>query len=96
MLSLVNPGPHPHPQLLEITFTQRTSNAHHGHVTVNGQRISIAAGYRTNVIPVDLAPGTTRVRISIGTPGVRCRSVPTNVLPTISATLLPATGAGTG
>jgi hypothetical protein len=95
-LSLVNPGPRPDQQLLEITFTERTSGARHGHVTINGHRISISAGHRANVIPVDLAPGTTKARISINRPDVRCRSVASTFLPSISATLLPAAGARNG
>ena len=88
-LSLVNPGPRPSRRDLEITFTERTSSARRGHVTVDGRRVAIAAGRRANVIPVNVAPGTTKVKISVTTPGVRCRSVPSDFLPSVSATLVP-------
>ena len=86
-LSLVNPGARSVHQSLEIDFDQQHSDARHGHVTVGGRAVAIKAG--TNLVPVDLAPGTTKIPVSVVTPGVRCHSVPADWLPTISATLTP-------
>jgi phosphoglycerol transferase len=88
-VSVVNPGAHAVHQSLEIDFDKQHSDARHGQVTVGGRRVPINAG-DPNAVPVDVAPGTTKIRISVQTPGVRCGSVPAALLPTISASLTPA------
>jgi phosphoglycerol transferase len=88
-LTLVNPGTRAVRQQLEITLTQRRSAARRGHVTINARTVPISSGRRGNVIPVDLPPGTTTIKISVNTRGVRCQSVPVVSLPSVSAVLGP-------
>jgi hypothetical protein len=87
-LSLVNPGPRPVRQDLQITFTQRRSSAQHGHVTINHRNAPFLAGH-VDTIAVTLPHGTTTIPISVDTPEVRCASVPRDSLPAISASLVP-------
>lgn len=88
-LTLVNPGARIVRQQLEITLIQRRSAARRGHVTINTRTVPISAGRRGNVMPVDLPPGTTKIKISVDTPGVRCQSVPVVALPAVAASLRP-------
>jgi hypothetical protein len=84
-LSLVNPGPGLVGRRLFIRLHQRESGARHGHVTVGGRTVPIKAGWRGKLISVKLPPGTTTIKVAVDTPGVRCRSVPLNELPALSA-----------
>jgi phosphoglycerol transferase len=84
-LWFVNPASHPVHDGLELVLHQRASGAHHGYVTISGRRIRFKSGWRGNLIPVTLAPGTTKVHISVDTPGVRCGSTPDNELPSVNA-----------
>ena len=84
----MNPGARAVPEQLEITLTQHQATIEHGHVTVGGHRVRISLG-DGNKIPVDVAPGTTSIRVSVDTGGVRCASTPMSALPAISAALQP-------
>jgi hypothetical protein len=75
---------------LEITLIQRRSSARHAGLTIDARTVPISAGWGGNVIPVDLRPGTTKIKISVDTPRVRCPSAPLASLPSVSATLRPA------
>jgi hypothetical protein len=40
-----------------------------------------------NIIPIDVRPGVTTIKISVVTPDVRCKSIPDSSLPSIAAKL---------
>ena len=84
---LVNPGTRGAHGRLKVVIRKRQSGAYRGRVTINGRSVAIATGYRGNRIAVDIPPGTTRIKISVKTPGVRCAAVPLNALPITSAEL---------
>jgi len=88
-LSLVNPATRRVRIQLELTLHQRQSTARHGHIVINTRTVPIKAGWRGNVVSVELPTGTTTIKVSVDTPGVRCPSTPVGQLPSISATLLP-------
>ena len=88
-ITLVNPGARRARSELDITFRQRESAASRGYVEIGARSVPITAYTHVNVIPVDVAPGVTDVKVSVTTPGVRCRSVPDSSLPQISVKLLP-------
>jgi phosphoglycerol transferase len=88
-LTLLNPGTRDVTSELAITFRQRESAANHGRVRIGGRDVEFSANRRVNRIPVTVAPGATKLEISVETPGVRCKSVPAAALPTISVTLRP-------
>jgi hypothetical protein len=88
-LSLVNPGSRPARRELVIIYTQRRSEAVAGSVTIGSRQVPIETDRRVNIIPVLLPPGTTKAAISVETPGVRCKSVLVDSLPSVSATLRP-------
>jgi hypothetical protein len=89
-LTLVNPGSHHVQSELHISFRQRESATTRGHVTVGPRTTEISVNKGVNVIPVDIAPGDTDIRIAVGTPDVRCKSVPGAALPSIAVKLVPA------
>ena len=88
-LTLVNPGAGVAHSNIEIKFDQRQSTARRGHLTIGARTVPISPGRHAQSIPVDIAPGTTTVKIFVETPGVRCESVPTAALPSVSAVLHP-------
>jgi hypothetical protein len=61
-------------------------------VAIGAKIVRIVAGWGGNVIHVDVPPGTTKIAISVGTPGARCPSAPLDSLPSVSATLRPGVG----
>jgi hypothetical protein len=89
MLTLVNPAHTQVRRQLELTLTRRDSHVQRGHLTINGRDVPISAGFAGNVISVDLAPGLTRVKISINHFGARCGAVPRNNLPGVTARFRP-------
>jgi hypothetical protein len=95
-LTIVNPGKRAVPRELELMFTRRKSSARRGTATIDNRAVPISLGRRNNVITMDVEPGTTTIAISVITPGVRCRSVPADSLPSISATMRPTEGAAGG
>ena len=86
-LTIVNPGRHTVRQMLRITMHQRISAAQQGRVQTGTRSVTFRAGRHGRVITVDARPGDTHLEISVDTPGVRCRSVPPALLPTVSAEL---------
>jgi DUF917 family protein len=84
---LVNPGNRVAHGKLDVVIRKRQSGAHSGRVTINGRSVAIATGFQGNHIAVDIPPGTTRIKISVITPAVRCAAVPLNSLPITSAEL---------
>ena len=88
-ITLVNPGARRVRSELEITFRQRESAATPGHVEIGGRTVPISVNKHVNVIPLDVAPGVTEIKVSVVTPGVRCRSVPDSSLPSIAVKLVP-------
>jgi hypothetical protein len=93
-ITLVNPGSHHVRSELDVKFRQRESAASQGSVEIGARSVPITAYTHVNVIPVDVAPGVTNVKVSVVTPGVRCRSVPDSSLPQISVQLVPAPRTG--
>ena len=91
-VTLVNPGSHPNRQELTITLRHRHSEARGGSVTINSDTVPISADGHGQTFAVDVPPGISTVHISADTPGARCKSTPDAALPTVSATLQPATG----
>jgi len=89
-ITLVNPGARRARSELDIKFRQRESGASSGSVTIGARSVPIIAYTHVNVIPLDVRPGVTNIKISVVTPGVRCRSVPDSSLPQISVQLHPA------
>jgi hypothetical protein len=94
-VTIVNPGRQVVRQILRITMHQRLSGAQHGQVMIDTRSVTFRAGSRGRAIPIDVKPGDTRFKISVDTPGVRCRSVPPALLPTVSAALVDHSGAPT-
>ncbi len=90
-ITLVNPGAHHVRSELQITFRERESAANKGHVYIDGHPIPISADQHVNTIPVDVAPGTTDIKVVVDTPDVRCKSVPNDSLPSIQVLLVPET-----
>jgi hypothetical protein len=88
-LTLVNPGSHRARSELQVRFRQRESATAHGHVTIGAHTTLISVNRGVNVIPIDVRPGVTDIRISVGTPDVRCKSVPGAALPSIEVKLFP-------
>ena len=88
-ISIVNPGAHVVREHLEITFLRLDSTAHDGQLVIRGRPVPISFRKHPNIIPIDVPPGVTTIKISVITPGVRCKSVPDTSLPSIAATLLP-------
>jgi hypothetical protein len=88
-ITLVNPGARRVRSELDITFRQRESAASRGSVEIGARSVPITAYTHVNVIPIDVAPGVTEIKVTVVTPGVRCRSVPDSSLPQISVKLLP-------
>jgi len=85
-LRLVNPGTRSVREELELTLHERQSTAQRGRVTIGTRTALISAG-RANFISVNIPPGTTRIDVSVDTPGVRCGSTPTSAFPSVSASL---------
>jgi phosphoglycerol transferase len=94
-LTIVNPGRHVVRRILRITMHQRLSAAQHGRVAIDARSVAFTAGSRGRAIPVEVRPGNTHFEIAVDTPGVRCRSVPPALLPTVSAELADHSGAPT-
>jgi phosphoglycerol transferase len=92
-ITLVNPGAHHVRSVLHIKFRQRESAASHGSVAIGARSVPITAYTHVNVIPLDVSPGVTEIKVSVVTPGVRCRSVPDSSLAQISVELLPESAA---
>jgi phosphoglycerol transferase len=88
-ITIVNPGADTVREELELSFKQRRSDARDGQVTINSGVVPITAFKHVNIIPLQVEPGTTTIRITVDTPGVRCRSVPTASLPSMAAALRP-------
>jgi phosphoglycerol transferase len=88
-ITIVNPGDRTVGEDLELSFKQRDSAAKDGQVTINSRTVPITAYKHVNIIPLQVAPGTTTIKISVDTPGVRCRSVPDASLPSMAAVLRP-------
>jgi len=86
-ITLVNPGSRTVRENLQIGYKQRESAAHEGHVTIGSRTVPITAYKHLNVIPLRVPPGTTTIKVSVTTPGVRCQSVPDASLPSITAAL---------
>jgi len=86
-ITLVNPGSRTVRENLQIGYKQRESAAHEGHVTIGSRTVPITAYKHLNVIPLRVLPGTTTIKVSVTTPGVRCQSVPDASLPSITAAL---------
>ncbi len=86
-LSIMNPGREHVRRFLSVRLHQRMSDARVGHVTIEGRRSRVATDGQPHVFDIDLAPGTTTVTITVDTPDVRCASTPTDLLPSMSATL---------
>ena len=89
-ITLVNPGRRTVRSELQITFRERESAATDGNVEIDGRSVPISANKHVNTIPVDIAPGATDIKVSVETPRVRCKSVPTDSLPSITTQLVPA------
>lgn len=94
-LWLVNPARTSVRTTLEIKLQQRLSGARDGHLVVNGRTVPITAGSRANSVPLDLAPGTTHIKLFVTTPHVRCGATLTQTLPAVSARLAPQVTAET-
>jgi hypothetical protein len=54
--------------------------------------VKIAIADHAHGIRLHVRPGVTTIKMSLDTPGVRCRSVPDAALPSISVTLHPDHG----
>jgi hypothetical protein len=91
-LWLVNPGSQPVRARLAITLNQRLSGARDGYLTINSRDVPISASSHANTIPIEIPAGTTHIKISVNTPGVRCGSAPSSQLPSVSASLAPLPG----
>jgi hypothetical protein len=92
-ISIVNPGAHGVREHLEITFKRLDSSAHDGQLVIRGRPVPISFRRHPNVIPIDVPAGVTTIKISVVTPGVRCKSVPDTSLPSIAAVLRPVRAA---
>jgi hypothetical protein len=86
-VSIVNPGRERVRGHLSVRLHQRISNVRFGHVTIDGHTSRVAADGQPRVFALDVAPGTTTVPITVDSPGVRCASTPTELMPSMSATL---------
>ena len=93
-IMLVNPGRDSVPRDLAIKLDPRDSNATNGDVTIAGRRRSIAADDQTHMFRIEVAPGTSTIKVSANTPDLRCASTPLNTLPAVATELLPVTPAG--
>ena len=91
-VTLVNPGTKHVESDLAITFRERESAAKAGRVGVGNREAQFSADKHVNVVPVTVAPGVTKLDLTVETPGVRCKSVPSASLPTISVALHPDQG----
>jgi hypothetical protein len=49
--------------------------------------VPLSFKHHLNVIPIDIRPGVTTIKLSVVTPGVRCKSIPDSSLPSIAAQL---------
>jgi hypothetical protein len=86
-VTLVNPGAQRVRRELAVRLHQRVSAVETGQVEVDGRTSRISANGQPHLFRVDLAPGTTTVRVGVDVPGVRCAATPTDALPSMSATL---------
>jgi phosphoglycerol transferase len=84
---LVNPGHQSVRRDLSVKFNKRNSTARHGSVTIAGKRSEISADDKAHLFPVDVAPGTSTIKLNVRTPGVRCQSTPLDTLPRITIDL---------
>jgi phosphoglycerol transferase len=85
-LVLVNPAGHAVRAELTVSLRQEESGARHATLVVRGHRSRITADEPAPVT-ITLPPGTTRARVEVATPGVRCQSVPLDSLPSVAARL---------
>ena len=86
-ISLVNPGRATVKRNLAVRLKRRLSNAAYGHLTLGSRSVSIRADGLSQRMLIDVAPGTTKIKVSVETRGVRCESAPPDTLPSVSATL---------
>jgi hypothetical protein len=87
-LVLVNPAHHRQRSALTVSLREEESGARRGTVVVRGRRYPLTAD-EPRPVTIELPPGTTRARIDVATPGVRCESVPLDSLPSVAARLRP-------
>lgn len=88
-VSLVNRGPRPVREVLEILYSARHSAARSGRVTIGSRSVPISVHPRRNLVPVVLPRGTTKVKVAVDTPGVHCGTEQPSSLPSVSAMVLP-------
>jgi hypothetical protein len=93
-VTLVNPGRTSTPRVLTLDFHRKQSTAQHGDVTIDGKRFPITADSGTQRFPIEVAPGTSTIKLTVDTPGTRCASAPSNTLPAMSAGLEAVTPGG--
>ena len=93
-VTLVNPGSTSTPRTLALDFHREQSTTRNGDVTIAGRRFPITTDGGTQRFPVNVAPGTSTIKITVDTPGTRCASAPSNTLPTMSAGLETVTPGG--
>ncbi len=86
-ISLVNPGRKAVNRNLAVTLTRRLSNASRGRLIVGSRSVPIPADGLSQVMLTKVVPGTTKIKVLVQTPGVRCESAPPDTLPTVSARL---------
>ena len=91
-ITIVNPGPHTVRQDLDIVFRQRESAAKDARLEIGDRIVKITTAEHAHGIRLHVRPGVTTIKMSVDTPGVRCRSVPDAALPSISVTLHPDHG----
>jgi hypothetical protein len=87
-ITIVNPGPRVR-QDLDIVFRQRESAATDARVEIGHRTVKLTTAEHAHGIRLHVKPGVTTIKVSVDTPGVRCRSVPDVALPSISVTLHP-------